>query len=368
MTTAVPGGALAGEVVDVWTAASGASVRSVRTDRGGAGALAVLEGLGGASRETVLVPAALNGEAQARTPGTVLRFGDPGAEVAYVAAEEVAGRASVPPGTERTASTRGVGDLVRAAAGGSRAVVLGLGGAVAHDAGAGLLAGLAGRPWSPGSGPGEADPGGASAVRWVAQARAGLNGAQLVGLVHDELPLLGLHGAGSRLPGEVGQETERRFSAWAHALAPAVATLSRDLLVRGDVRAAARRLTSAGGTGAGGGLGTAVLVAGGTLVPATRWVADRAGLDGAVDDADVVVVVVDVLDAAALHDGEVPDAARRAGRLGVPVVVVGSRVEAGRREAGAAGVAGTYEVSGDAAHRAARIARVARTWTPSRGA
>ncbi|WP_286217587.1 hypothetical protein [Paraoerskovia sediminicola] len=94
----------------------------------------------------------------------------------------------------------------------------------------------------------------------------------------------------------------------------------------------------------------------------------------------MLVVVLDALDAESVHEGEVPDAVRMAGDVGVPVVVVCRTSEVGRRESGAAGIAGVYPLGlpdvprsdgaagadpdGARADRHARVARIARTWTP----
>ncbi|WP_418276640.1 hypothetical protein ACNHYB_01645 [Isoptericola jiangsuensis] len=79
--------------------------------------------------------------------------------------------------------------------------------------------------------------------------------------------------------------------------------------------------------------------------------------------ADVVVVHTRVLDAAALHDGPVAEAARAAAPHGVPVVVLAGADRTSRRELAAAGVSGTHVV-GDP-WEAGLVARAARTWVPS---
>ncbi|KZM37146.1 hypothetical protein OJAG_01630 [Oerskovia enterophila] len=87
------------------------------------------------------------------------------------------------------------------------------------------------------------------------------------------------------------------------------------------------------------------------------------GLDARVAAADLAVVVVDALDASAVHDGALPEVARRAAALGLPVVVLAREVLAGRREQAAAGISGAYELGRDLPAAKARVGRVARTWS-----
>lgn len=83
--------------------------------------------------------------------------------------------------------------------------------------------------------------------------------------------------------------------------------------------------------------------------------------------ADLVVVHLEVLDGAALHEPPLTVAARAAAAHALPLVVLAGRAEAGRREWSAAGVGGVHEVGLLAAEDdawAARVGRAARTWAP----
>ncbi|GII98049.1 glycerate kinase [Sediminihabitans luteus] len=276
-------------------------------------------------------------------------------------------RAAEPP-TEVVAATssgaagRAVLDAVRD---GARRVVVPLADVTTHDGGHGFLTALLGDAPADERAPAD-EPVPADAL--VRAARAALRGVDLVALVHDDLPLLGLHGAtatradrGQDVGGDP-QQVERSLSALADDLARGVHDVAGDLLAGSDARSTFRRLTSTPGAGDGGGLGFGMLVAGGRLVDAARWAGAATDLDAAISGVDLVVVVREVLDGTALHGGEVPDAVRRAGPLGVPVVVLAADVRVGRRETGAAGLAGAYALEDSDAH----VRRIARTWTPAR--
>ncbi|MFE4464642.1 glycerate kinase [Oerskovia sp. NPDC056781] len=292
------------------------------------------------------------------------------------------------------ATSYGVGQVVALAARRASRVVVATGDSGAHDAGAGMLAALAG------TGPGPLTRGGAALgaitvdeAAVVLRARDALRSVELVGAVESDLPLLGLHGASGALAVErpalatLAQELERAHGHYAHEVTRALeGTARRDLLSSASGRsgvsgptaapapgggafasraAADRRLTGLPGAGAGGGLGFGIAAAGGRLLPGTSLVAHVVGLGARVEAADVAVVVVDRLDASTTHDGVLPEVARRAGALGVPVVVLAREILAGRREQAAAGISGAYELGPDSDAARARVARVARTWAGS---
>jgi hypothetical protein len=89
-----------------------------------------------------------------------------------------------------------------------------------------------------------------------------------------------------------------------------------------------------------------------------------ARLRESVASADLVVVHVPVLDAAALRAAPVEVAVAAAGPHAVPVVVLAGHVEATRREQAAAGIAGAHDIGDGAAGSGDAVARVARTWAP----
>lgn len=317
-------------------------------------------------------------------------------------------RAGAPRGAVTSAP---VGEALAAAAdlvGPGGRVVLATGGAGSHDGGAGLLAALAGTeaPRTPevaaawlggGTAVGRVEPD--DVVRVLGAARRRVASVDLVAAVEDDLPLLGLDGASARLdarpapgagagpgPGEVpgagsraaaggpgeGVALERALGHLAAAV-EAVPAARPDLLAgpagAGSVPASAAarrsrrdRLSARPGAGAGGGLGLAVAALGGRLLDETVVVADALGLDARVARADLVVVVLDVLDGDALHHGPLPVVAAAAAPHALPVVVLAGTSQAGRREWSAAGVSGVHETGAAPGGRDDAVARVARTW------
>lgn len=344
-----------------------------------------------------LVPVTVHGPLGEPTPAVVLLVpaGVDGvaAPVAYVESAQAAGLHLVP--ADRRDPTRttsvGVGELVRAALGlGARRVVVGLGGSGTNDGGAGLLAGL--------GLPAEVLAGGGGGLGAVTEAdltglgalRAELADVDLVVAVDVDVPLLGLHGASAGFSPQKGatpqqaQDLERALGAFAHAVTRSLAASEtphrRSLLAvaGGPGDAAGVRgggsLAQLAGSGAAGGLGFALAALGGRILPGSDVVADAVGLAARVAGADLVLTGEGTLDWQSLH-GKVVHAVARAGLgHGVPVVAVAGQVLLGRREWGAAGLAGVYavaerpdQVAGAMADPegtlAERTARVARTWS-----
>ncbi len=91
---------------------------------------------------------------------------------------------------------------------------------------------------------------------------------------------------------------------------------------------------------------------------------EEARLRALADEADLVVVHLDVLDGDALHEGALPLVARVAGERALPVVVLAGRAEVSRREWSAAGVSGVHEVGAADGARSDAVGRAARTWAP----
>ncbi|MBM7477117.1 glycerate kinase [Oerskovia jenensis] len=375
-------------VAQTWTATVRADVDPCVLNPGAAGFLRAL-----ASHAPEHVAVIARGVAGEDVPVT-FRLGPPsatGARTAYVEAAFLrlaATSGSLADGGLGAATSYGVGQVVALAARRASRVVVATGDGGAHDAGAGMLAALAGTD----DGPLTRGGGALGAITRehalvALNARDALATVELVGAVESDLPLLGLHGASGALAAArpalatLAQELERAHGHFAHEVTRALdGTARRDLLsglsgptaslapgarpaVGVAARAAAdRALTGLPGAGAGGGLGFGIAAAGGRLLPGTSLVADVVGLGARVEGADVAVVVVDRLDASTTHDGALPEVARRAGALGVPVVVLAREILAGRREQAAAGISGAYELGADAGAARARVARVARTW------
>jgi len=375
-------------VAETWTSAARGDVDACVLNPGAAGFLRAL-----AAHAPEQVAAVARGTGGQDVPVT-FRLGNPsvtGARTAYVEAALLRSGpadAITSPGALGAATSYGVGQVVELAARHASRVVVATGGGGTHDAGAGMLAALAGSTGGPLARGGAALEGttpqdAALAVR----ARDALRSVELVGAVESDLPLLGLHGAsGALAAGDPGlapraQQLERAHGHFAHEVTRALGDPARRDLLSGPAgpttalaagpgagsgvaaRAAADRvLTSLPGAGAGGGLGFGIAAAGGRLLPGTAVVADVVALEARVEASDVAVVVVDRLDAAATHDGTLPEVARHAAARGIPVVVLARQVLAGRREQAAAGISGAYELGADVGAVRARVQRVARTW------
>ncbi|QIK83715.1 glycerate kinase [Sanguibacter sp. HDW7] len=299
-------------------------------------------------------------------------------------------------------SSRALGTLLASALGTeARTVLLALGRAPATtvpwaDGGAGLLVGLAEGLGTPVPDAARLDRGG-PALRGVSSAdlpdlgalRRALAGrdVRVAHLAPDAL--LGLGGlAGSLTPDVLdaasSQELERSLGDLVHAIAAARAgtLVGRDLLGGAaapttSARAVAdhaRELGALRGGAAGGGAALALAALGVPLVPAATLVADLAGVAGRVAAADLVVVLVPLLDGDESHDGVLPVVAEAALDAAVPVVVLAGTSLSGRREWSALGVAAVHETGWRSADDVVgpdgttlddasdRVARVARTW------
>ncbi len=290
-------------------------------------------------------------------------------------------------------SSAGVGVLLRAAvASGAGRIVIGLGPAAVHDAGAGALAGLVGAvPQATGragleggTGLAEFQPRDLTAL---AAAQTLLADRDLVVACAEQLPLQGLHGAGADLSRRHGvaparaQELDRAIGRWTDLLErQAGATPSRR---RGLALAGAdgpRRLARRPRSGAAGGVAALLDVLGGRLLDGAAAVADLLGLSVAVGRSDLVITAAARLDADAVHGGVVATVGEAGLGSGVPVVVVAPRVELSRRELAQIGVVASYAIDplpgpfGPAPGRVdtrsrleAMGARLATTWAPREG-
>lgn len=229
------------------------------------------------------------------------------------------------------ATTRGVGDLLSAAAGcGVRRIVVGLGGSATNDGGAGAWAGLGGQPE-------QLLAGGAGMLPGIEELAAPtLATTELIVATDVDSPLLGPHGASEVFapqkgagPAEVA-DLEAALRHWADLVEPLVGRPG---------------LHDAPGAGAAGGLGFGLLALGGRREIGAALVADAAGLEQRLAGADLVVTGEGRFDSTSLR-GKVPSAvARAAQRAGVPCVVVAGQVTVGEREAAANGFDATYPVT-----------------------
>ncbi|HVF19212.1 MAG TPA: glycerate kinase [Mycobacteriales bacterium] len=270
----------------------------------------------------------------------------------------------------RRTTTRGTGELVRAALdAGARRVVVGLGGSATNDGGAGLAQALGARLLD-GAGA-ELAPGGA--------ALAGLARIDLTGLDPRlaEVDVVAATDVDNVLCGPDGASAVYgpQKGAGPGAVAELDAALRRWADVLGAAVPAARGVAEEPGAGAAGGLGAALLaLCGARRESGAAVVLGLIGFRRRLARADLVVTGEGCLDPQSLR-GKAPVAVADAARaVGLPCVAVAGRVEAGRRELAAAGIDAAYAVVdiapsyddavGDAAVWVAELAaRVAREWS-----
>lgn len=321
-----------------------------------------------------------------QVPAAILLVEGPAGATAYVESAHATGLALVP--ADRRDPTRtttsGVGLLLRAAVdAGARRVVVGLGGSGTNDAGAGMLAALgAARDGATAHGGGPLIDVTPADLAGLAEVRRSLDGVDLVGAYDVDVPLLGLHGASAGFAAQKGataQQAQDLERALGHFAQIAVSALGDDV-VRPDLLAGARattptaRLTSLPGAGASGGLGFGLALLGARLVPGATMVADAVDVAGRLRAAELVVTGEGTFDWQSFHGKVVNEVAGLALAAAVPTVVLAGQVTVGRREWGAAGIAGAYAVATDAAQVAASMAdpagtlaaraeRLARTWS-----
>lgn len=371
-------------IVDAWRAACPHDdVRGCPLSDGGPGFVETLR----ASLGGELVGATVRGPLGTPTPAGLLVVDDERGRTAYVESAHAVGLALVPPARRdptRT-TTRGLGELLEVArATGARRVVVGLGGSGTNDAGAGLLVGL-----------GLPDPrgvlghGGGPLAGVTAEDLAGLRdlrerwaGTELLVAVDVDVPLLGLQGASAGFAPQKGatpeqaQELERALATFSRAAVDALGDALRPDLLAGRTASAGARLTHAPGAGAAGGLGFGLGLVGGRTVPGASLVAEAVRLDERIAASDLVVTGEGRFDWQSLHGKVASLVAERALPHAVPAIVVAGQVQVGRREQSAAGLAGAYAVAerpdeveralaDPAGTLAARVARVARTWSPA---
>jgi glycerate 2-kinase len=252
---------------------------------------------------------------------------------AFVEAAQASGRGRLAGGRPAplVATTRGTGELLRAALDlGARQVVVGTGGGLAADGGAGMAAALGARLLDRDGA--DLPPGGAALLRLAGVDRSGLDrrlGAVRVTVAYDlDLPLVGPDGAAQAAGRATGAGPDE--------------VLLLDSALRRYARVLAHDLgldlAGTPGAGAGGGLGAgAVAFLGAELRPGIEPVLELVGFERAVDGADLVVTGEGRLDARSLAAGAPLGVARAAGAHGVPVVALAGAVEVADRELRAAG-------------------------------
>jgi glycerate kinase len=245
-------------------------------------------------------------------------------EVAVLEMAAAAGLALLPDGapddrTARTASTFGVGELIRDALDrGARRIVLGIGGSATTDGGAGMAAALGAR-LSGASGP-LLPEGGASLLSAGGLELDGMDArlAETTVVVACDVdnPLTGPHGAAAVYGPQKGageatvQLLDRALAHWADLVAAAT---SRDL----------RALPGAGAAG-GLGFGAAALLDA-EIRSGIEYLLDLTGFAGTVAGADLVIVGEGSLDEQSLRGKGPIGVAAVAARAGAQVVAVAGR-------------------------------------------
>lgn len=227
----------------------------------------------------------------------------------------------------RSATTRGVGELVAAAvlAGASR-VVLGAGGSGTTDGGAGMLAALG----ATADVELDAGPDGLAGVTSVdlAPALERLRDVELVLASDVDNPLTGLRGAPKVFGPQKGLDD--------------ASVLEVDAVLDAFARCCDARTALRPGAGAAGGLGYAALLLGASRRPGFDVVADAVGLAEVLASADVVVTGEGSFDAQS-GAGKVPHGVAQIAQQALrPCVVVAGAVQVGAREARALGVDAAY--------------------------
>jgi len=220
------------------------------------------------------------------------------------------------PASARLASTRGTGELLRSAldAGVSR-VILGLGGSATNDGGSGMLAALGARFLDLAGG--EVKPGGAALAELIVIDPSGLDPrlARVEFVVASDVtnPLTGPAGAAATYGPQKGADRA------------AVADLDAALGIYGAAIEAAtgRQVAELPGAGAAGGTGAALLgFTNATLRPGVEVVAEMAGLDAALGEADLVITGEGRADEQTLAGKAAMGVALLAGKRGIPAVLL----------------------------------------------
>ena len=311
---------------------------------GGTGFVEVLHTARGGTRHEVEVTGPLG----APTSATWLELDG----TAYLESASACGLHLVDERTPRTAASatsRGVGELMAAAAGhGPSAIVVGLGGSACTDGGAGMLAAL-GAVARDADGDALPDGGGALAraarLDGLADVRARFEGVDLVVAADVDHVLTGPEGAAAVFGPQKGADEQ--------TVAALDAALTTWAAVLGD------GLADLPGAGAAGGLGVALAALGARRVAGGELVREVAGLDEALARADLVVTGEGRLDAQSLHGKLVSVVAARAREQGVPCIALAGQVDMSTGEALEAGLEGVYSVAADAGSVEAALAEPA---------
>lgn len=212
--------------------------------------------------------------------------------------------------------------------------MIGLGGSGTNDCGAGMLAALGAQPLDSA---GYALPYGGAALLGCTNlgGQPRLRGVRLVAATDVDSPLTGPRGASAvfgpqkgATPGDI-ELLDGAFGTFAAVLEQALPECPE-------------RLAEQAGAGAAGGLGAALLAAGGRVVSGLALVREVTALDAAMDVADLVITGEGSFDEQSLRGKVVSGVAEGARRRGKPCLVFAGRSSTGPEVAAAAGVTATY--------------------------
>ena len=310
--------AVAAAIAAGWLRARpGDQVRRAPMADGGEGTLAAVAAAVGerAVRRSATVPDAL--QRPVRADWLLLDDGRT-AFVEMAAASGLAHLASEErtPASARLASTRGTGELLRAALdAGASSLILGLGGSATSDGGAGLLERLGVRLLDAGGeelGPGGAALAGLAGIDWSG-IDPRLATVDIVVASDVTNPLTGPAGAAPTYGPQKGAD------------AATVAELDAALGVYAAAVQAAtgRNVAELPGAGAAGGTGAALLgFTNAALRPGFEVVAEMVGLSAAIEDTDLVITGEGRADEQTLAGKTAMGVALLAGRHGIPTVLL----------------------------------------------
>ncbi|WP_399143248.1 glycerate kinase [Streptomyces sp. NBUA17] len=242
-----------------------------------------------------------------------------------------------------TASTRGSGELLRAALdAGARTIVFGVGGSATTDGGAGMLAALGARFLDANGRP--VAPGGGGLARLVSADLSDLDprlaDVELVLASDVDNPLTGPKGAPAVYGPQKGASPDD-----VTALDAALGHFAKVLEGTEGVGARAAGYAASPGAGAAGGIGFGAMLLGARFRPGIEVMLDVLGFAPALERADLVITGEGSLDEQTLH-GKAPAGVAAAARAaGKEVVAVCGRLALPAEALGRAGIRRAYPLT-----------------------
>lgn len=258
--------------------------------------------------------------------------------VAVLELAETVGLQALPGGSlaPGTASTRGLGELIRAAvSAGAHTVLVGLGGSSSTDAGAGLLQGLGAHLLTE---DGTAISGGLNALPTLARADLApaleaLEGVTLIAANDVTNPLLGTEGAAAVYGPQKG-------------LAPhEVETADAALAAAAEILDPSGTHRDRAGAGAAGGTGFGLFLLGARQRSGADAVFELVGVDLLLEQVDVVVTGEGKLDEQTLQGKGPAEVARRAQQRGLPVAAVAGAITLSAAQLDDAGIEEAWDLT-----------------------